>query len=180
MTEQRSNRVIEIDRANLDDYQQRVIARLQSGRGKVLTPYKIWIHSAGVADGMEVLGTHLNTASSFDEAELEIGILMTAVFWGSPFVINAHTRHSRKAGIDDAAIEQMLARAPASFADKRRQAVHDLVNDALAGGSIEDEAYRAYEGVLGRKGIAELIALVGYYTSVAIGMWMHEVLPAAQ
>ncbi|MEZ2127802.1 MULTISPECIES: carboxymuconolactone decarboxylase family protein [unclassified Sinorhizobium] len=177
---QRSNRVIEIDRQGLDGEQERILTRLESGRGKVLTPYKIWIHCAGVADGMEVLGTYLNTTGSITEAEREIAILMTAVFWKSPFVIHAHARHGRKAGIDERAVEAMLAGSRAVFSDQRQQAVHDLVSDSLEGGSIEDETFARYEAVLGRSGIAQFVSLVGYYTSVSIAMRMHEVVPAAQ
>jgi 4-carboxymuconolactone decarboxylase len=175
---QSTNRVIEVDRDNLDAEQQRVLARLESGRGKILTPYKIWIHCAEVADGMEVLGTYLNTTDTLTDAEREIAILMTAVYWKSPFVIAAHARHSRKAGMDEAAVTAMLAGQPAVFSDARQQVVHDLVADALAGGAIADEAFDRYEAVLGRAGLSQFLSLIGYYTSVSLAMRMHGVLPA--
>ena len=173
-------RVAEIVNFQLDAVQLGILVRLESGRGKILTPYKIWIHSAGVANGMEVLGTYLNTNGCISEAEREIAILMTAVFWKSPFVIHAHTRHSRTSGIDERAIEALLEGRRATFSDERQQAVHELVTDALqSGGSIEDETFRRYETILGRGGIAQFISLVGYFTSVSLAMRMHEVLPVS-
>ncbi|HSI41336.1 MAG TPA: carboxymuconolactone decarboxylase [Xanthobacteraceae bacterium] len=174
---QRTNRIVDVDRTQLTEYQEKVIARLESGRGTILPPYKIWIQSPVIADGMEVIGTHLNTGSSFDYAEREIGILMTAVFWRSPFVITAHLRHARTAGVAEPALESILAGTPARFANERQQAVHDFVQDSLAGGSIEDAAFFGYEQIFGRAGIAELLTLIGYYTSVALGLRMHEVPP---
>lgn len=179
MGEARTNRVVDIDRSTTTPDQERVLERLQGGRGWLPTPYKIWIHSPAIAEGMEVLGTHLNTGSSLSPAELELAILLTAVFWGSPFVIKAHVKHGMKAGLSRDAVDAILAKQKPSLEGDRLRAVGDIVADALAGGGMSDTAYRHYEAALGRVGIAEILALIGYYTSVAIAMHMHEVKPAA-
>lgn len=180
MSEMPPNRVIEPDRGSLSVRQETVIGRLIAKRGKLFTPYKIWVHSAGVAEGMELLGTHLNTGSSLSKAELELVVLATAVHWGSPFVIKAHTRHARAAGLPEALVSGLLDREPLTPEEPRLAAIAGLTADALlAGGAVDDATFARYEAALGREGIAEVIALIGYYTAVAIAMRLHNVQPKA-
>lgn len=171
----RRNRLVEIDRTKTTPEQEAVIERLGEGRGRIPTPFKVWLHSTRLADGMEVIGTYLNNGASISEAEFEIALLATAVFWRSPYVIANHTRHAAKAGVPEDAIEAILAGRRPVLADPRQQTIADLAADLLAGASIEDDRFDAYEAALGREAIAELIVLVGYYTTVSLGMRLHEV-----
>lgn len=168
------NRVA-FDRGSLSSRQEEVLERLVGARGKVLTPYKIWIHAPGVAEGMEALGTQLNTASSLPEAEREVAILATAAFWRSPYVIRAHERHGLRAGLAPEVVEALAAGCRAAPAEPRLRAVADFVADALAGASVADEDFARYEAALGRAAMAELLALIGYYTAVALAMRLHDV-----
>jgi 4-carboxymuconolactone decarboxylase len=171
----RRNRIQEIDRESATPEQAAVIARLGEGRGRIPSPFNIWLHSPGLADGMEVIGTYLNNGAHLTEAEFEVAVLATAAHWQSPYVLANHTRHALKAGVPADAVEAIVARRRPVIADARMQIIADLTADLLAGGSIEDAAYDAYDAELGREGIAELIILVGYYSTVSMGMRLHEV-----
>jgi len=49
------------------------------------------------------------------------------------------------------------------------------------GAKLADARFADVEKVLGRNGIAEVLVLLGYYTSVALAMKIHEVpIPAQQ
>lgn len=174
------NRVLDYDPSTASPFQQKIAERVTQGRGRMLTPYKIWIHCPEVAEGMEVIGTYLNTGGSMTTAEVELVILLVAVYWGSPFVIDAHVKHGRRAGLEDAALNDILARKPVTFADERLQTINEMTTLALAkGGAASDAEFGKFEKVLGRRGIAEVLILIGYYTSVALGMRLHNVMPAA-
>ena len=43
------------------------------------------------------------------------------------------------------------------------------------GAKLSDTEFAEIEQVLGREGIAEVLVLLGYYTSVALAMKVHEV-----
>ncbi|MGZ3291446.1 MAG: hypothetical protein ACXU87_25785, partial [Xanthobacteraceae bacterium] len=58
------NRILEIPPEKLSAEQSKVFDQLTAGRGRILGPYKIWIHSPTVASGMERIGTFLNKFSS--------------------------------------------------------------------------------------------------------------------
>ena len=55
----------------LTSEQQQVFKDLVAGRGKLLTPYKIWIHAPKLAAALETLGTYLNKKSSLSEREVD-------------------------------------------------------------------------------------------------------------
>ena len=45
----------------------------------------------------------------------------------------------------------------------------------FGGKKLPDAEFAAIEKAIGREGIAEVLVLIGYYTSVALGMKVHEV-----
>ena len=98
------NRIKDIPPAEMTNEQTAVFEQLTAGRGRILTPYKVWIHSPKVASGMEHIGTFLNKKSSLSEREVEIGILVIARHWHADYVLQAHIRmaHDRRSsGIRD-------------------------------------------------------------------------------
>ncbi len=54
------NRLIDLPPEKLSAEQKTVFDKLTAGRGRILGPYKVWIHSPTVAAGMEHIGTYLN------------------------------------------------------------------------------------------------------------------------
>ena len=172
------NRVQEPDAAQVTPRQQALINRLIAKRGKVLIPYKIWLHAPGVAEGMEAIGTHLNKASSLTDAERELVVLVAVVHWQSPFPIRGHSKHARAAGLPEPVIAALLAGDPAQIDDPRLSAIYDLARNALAGADTDQPAFDRYAALITREGIAEVMALIGYFTSVALAMRLHDVRPA--
>jgi 4-carboxymuconolactone decarboxylase len=75
------NRILEIPQEKLSAEQTEIFDQLTAGRGRILGPYKIWIHSPPVASGMEQIGTFLNKRSSLSKREVEITILVIAQHW---------------------------------------------------------------------------------------------------
>ena len=93
------NRILEIPPEKLSSEQSKVFDQLTAGRGRILGPYKIWIHSPTVASGMERIGTFLNKFSSLSKREVEIGILVIAQHWQGDYVRQAHIREGKAAGL---------------------------------------------------------------------------------
>ena len=55
-----TNRIKEIAKEELTPQQKKVFEDIVARRGRLLGPYKIWIHSPRLAEGMETVGTFLN------------------------------------------------------------------------------------------------------------------------
>ena len=154
-----------------------LIEKVKAKRGRLLMPYRIWLHSAGVGHAMEDLGTFLNTGSTLSAAERELVTLATVAQNRSAFATANHSRHARAAGLSEAVCESLREGRPAVLDDARLQAVADLTRAALGGATLSDVEFDCCCAALGREGIAEVLALVGYYTAVACALRLHDVQP---
>jgi 4-carboxymuconolactone decarboxylase len=169
------NRILEIPPEQLTPAQAKVFEELTAGRGRILGPYKIWIHSPTVASGMEHIGTFLNKRSSLSTREVEIGILVIAQHWQGEYVKQAHIRAGKQAGLTPETIDAILAGKDPKLTDPHEHAVHRFAASLVSGAKLSDAEFAEIEKVLGREGVAEVLVLLGYYTSVALGMKVHEV-----
>jgi 4-carboxymuconolactone decarboxylase len=169
------NRIQEIPPEKLTSAQAKVFEQLTAGRGRILGPYKIWIHSPTVASGMEHIGTFLNKRSSLSTREVEIGILVIAQHWQGEYVKQAHIRAGKEAGLTPETIDAILAGKDPKLTDPHERAVHRFAASLVSGAKLSDAEFAEIEKVLGREGVAEVLVLLGYYTSVALGMKVHEV-----
>jgi 4-carboxymuconolactone decarboxylase len=174
------NRLLELPPEKLTAEQIAVFDQLVAGRGRILGPYKIWIHSPTVARGMEHIGTFLNKKSSLSQREVEIGILVIAQHWNAEYVRAAHIKAGKSAGLSKETIEAILAGHDPKLSDPHERAVHRFAAALVGGARLTDAEFTEIEKVLGRAGIAEVLVLLGYYTAVSLGMKVHEVpIPSA-
>jgi 4-carboxymuconolactone decarboxylase len=171
------SRLARIDPETATEEQARVIARLGAGRGRIPTPFNIWLHSPRLAEGMEIIGTYIDRAPVLSEAEAEVAILSTAVFWNAPYVVANHRRHALRAGLPEALVAAILEKRRPTGVEGRLGAVCGAVCDILAGGLVDDARFARYEAELGRAVIAELLVVVGYFTSVSLAMNLHALQP---
>ncbi len=169
------SRILEIPPEQLTAEQKTVFDQLTAGRGRILGPYKVWIHSPTVAAGMEHIGTFLNKRSSLSTREVEIGILVIAQHWDADYVRQAHIKAGLAAGLARETIDAVLAGRDPKLADPHERAVHRFVTALVAGTKLPDAEFAEIEKTLGRAGLAEVLVLLGYYTSVAMAMKVHEV-----
>jgi len=174
------DRIKDIPENELTPEQAKVFKDLVAGRGRLLTPYKIWIHSPKLAAALETIGTFLNKGSSLSEREVELTICIIANHWQGEYVWAAHVKVCRNLGFPQSVFDAIRAGQTPQFDNERERAVYDLAGISMEPGGGSDEVFSRAEKLLGRNGIAEVVALLGYYTSVAMGMKLHRVpVPAA-
>src|SRR5262244_1974149 len=169
------NRILEIPPETLTAEQKTVFDRLTAGCGRILGLYKVWIHSPTVADGMEHIGTYLNKRGSLSPREVEIGILVIARHWDADYVRQAHIREGKRVGLSQATIDALVAGTDPKLTDSHELGVYEFANALANGAKLPDARFAEIEKVIGRNGIAEVLVLLGYYTSVALAMKIHEV-----
>jgi 4-carboxymuconolactone decarboxylase len=170
-----NNRIAEIPEDKLTQEQKSVFDALVKGRGRLLTPYKIWIHSPKTADAMERLGTFLNKAGSLSEREVELGIVLIAHHWKGEYVFAAHVKRCVELGVSYGVIDAIRSDQVPDLATPRERAIYELSKMAAEPGAGPDAAFERAVAVLGRDGVAEVLALLGYYSAVAIAMKLHQV-----
>ena len=74
-----------------------------------------------------------------------------------------------------AAMDAIKAGHTPDLPDAREKAVYDLCQIAMAPGGGSDEIYDRAAETLGRDGLAEVLALLGYYSAVSMAMKLHRV-----
>ena len=168
-------RIKDIPENELTPEQAKVFKDLVAGRGRLLTPYRIWIHSPKLAAALETIGTFLNKKSSLSEREVELVICIIANHWKGEYVWTVHVRTAVKLGIPQSVFDAIRAGQEPVLEDERERTVYDLTRIAMAPGAGSDDVFARAEKVLGRNGIAEVLALLGYYSSVAMGVKLHRV-----
>jgi 4-carboxymuconolactone decarboxylase len=171
------NRLKRIETASATEEQKKVIDKLGEGRGRIPTPFNIWLHNPRLAEGMEIIGTHVDHSPVLSEAESEVAILATAVFWNAPYVIANHRRHALKSGVPEAVVNALIEKRRPEAGDDRFGLICDAVSDLLAGGTVDDARFARYDATLGRAVIAELLVTIGYFTSISLGMTLHALQP---
>jgi 4-carboxymuconolactone decarboxylase len=180
MSDAGPSRILEIPQDKLTDEQKAGIEALIGGRGRLLTPYRIWLHSPKVMRAMERLGTFLNKESSLSEREVELGIVLAAHHWKGEYVYAAHVKRLRELGVSESVIAAIRNNQVPDLADPRERAIYDIAKMSEREGAGADEIFERAAKVLGRDGLAELFCLLGYYSAVAMAMKLHRVpVPAA-
>ena len=168
-------RIKEIPEDRLTAEQAKVFKDLVAGRGRLLTPYKIWIHSPKLAAALETIGTFLNKKGSLSEREVELTICIIANHWKGEYVWAAHVKRCRELGFPQSVFDAIHAGRTPALDNEREKAIYDLSKICMEPGGGSDEVFDRAERLLGRNGLAEVIGLLGYYTSVAMGMKLHRV-----
>jgi 4-carboxymuconolactone decarboxylase len=170
------SRISEIQAESRTPEQARLFQQVTGARGMFYSPYKVWIHSPPVGFGMEMIGTHLNSDScALSAAEMEMAALITAQFWSATYVIKNHTAHAAKAGLDEETISALNSRTVPQLEDSRLEAVFRFTSSAVRGETPSDEEFEKYVSRLTRAGIAEILAVIGYFTSVSLAMKTHGI-----
>ena len=173
--QQLPSRILEITPDQYTPEQHAGVDALLQGRGRLLTPYKVWLYSPELLRVMEQLGTFLNKKSSLSEREVELGICLIAHHWKSEYVFRVHAARCLNLGYPPAVIDAIRDNKAPDLPNLREQAVYEIAVLAQQTGPGPDEAFDRAVAVLGRNGLAEVLCLLGYYTSVAIAMKLHRI-----
>ena len=169
------SRIKEIPDGEMTVEQKQVINDLIAGRGKLLAPYKIWIHAPRLAAALETIGTYLNKRGSLTVREVELTICIIANHWQGEYVWAAHVKICLGLGFPQGVFDAIRAGQTPQLDNERERTVYDLAKISMEPGGGSDEVFDRAEKVLGRQGIAEVVALLGYYSSVSMGMKLHRV-----
>lgn len=147
---------------------------IKGPRGKVPVPMIAWLHNPELARRLQKLGELLRFETSLSAAETELAILVCARHWTSHVEWRAHKALALKAGLDPRIPAAIAARQTPEFQDERTRTVFELCSALLESGRISDSLYQKATGILGERGVVELIAIAGYYCLAAFTLNTFE------
>lgn len=144
-------------------------------RGRVPAPMIAWIRNPELARRAQKLGELLRYQTTLEPRLSELAILVTARHWTSHYEWTAHKREGLKAGMDPEVVAAIAARREPVLADDRERAVYEVARTLIGTARLPQALHDHGTAVLGERGMVELVALLGYYSMVALTLNAFEI-----
>jgi 4-carboxymuconolactone decarboxylase len=169
-------RLPELDPTALDDEGRRVYEAIVAGpRGVVQGPLRVWLNSPALADRAQALGAFCRYGTSLEPRLSELAILVTGAFWRAGFEWHVHAPIAADAGVSAGVIEEIRRGATPDFVREDEHCVYAFAHELLNTHRVSAETYGDAEKVLGRRGLVELVGILGYYGLISMTICAFEV-----
>lgn len=156
--------------------QERVYRAVVDGpRGVVVGPLRAALHRPELADCWQRFGAILRYGTSLPARLTELAIVVTARRWNSQLEWHIHAEAARRAGIDPAVLDAILAGEPPRFADPEEADIYEFARQLQQSGNVAEAVYQRVMARWGNVGVVELGAVIGYYTLVSMTLNVHEI-----
>jgi 4-carboxymuconolactone decarboxylase len=146
-------------------------------RKKMHGPFFAWLHSAELLSRGQNLGLYARFHSSLPKRLSELCILMMAVHWKAAGEWIDHAPIARELGIDADALEALRKGLPAKFSQPDEAAAYEFAQELLHTRDVSDDGYRRATEALGERGVLDIVAVLGYYSFIAMTMKAFAMLP---
>ena len=163
------SRFPELSKETMNDAQRAVAAEIAAGpRGGIRGPFLPLLHNPELARRLQAVGEYLRYQTGLPDPLVELAILVTARHFTCQYEWYAHERLARKAGLAEDVIAAIAAGGtPAAMTDDERT-VHRFARESLGGGEPSEAAFAAARDRFGLDKVLSLLALCGYYSTLAL------------
>jgi 4-carboxymuconolactone decarboxylase len=157
--------------ADMTPEQREAVREISAGpRGELMGPFVPLLRSPELMTRLQKVGEHLRFGTVLPLDVLELTILTVAREWGQEFEWGFHRPLAERAGVPDAVIEDLAeGREPASISGDLALA-HAVARQLQRTHAVDEETYGRAVAAFGEDGFIELVAAVGYYTTLAMVM----------
>jgi 4-carboxymuconolactone decarboxylase len=139
-----------------------------AGATSLSSPFNVWNRRPELADRLQRVGEYIRFKSSLPARLNEFAILITARHWNAQYEWFAHHRLAMAGGLDPAVAEDLLnGRVPAGMKPDE-QVVYAFTTELHEKHGVSDATYQRAVDAFGEQGVADLIAVNGYYVLVAM------------
>jgi len=161
------------------DARQKALAQVmtEGPRKGVIGPYVAWLEHPDLCEVGEALGRMLRFGGVLPGDLRELAILTNAAHWKAAFEFQEHARVARLEGLPEGIIAALEGGTEPPFTREEERLVHRIACGLCESGQLSDADYAAAEAAFGRKGLIELVAIVGYYCMVAFTLNSFAILP---
>ena len=141
-----------------------------NAEGGLIGPFNAWVHAPDAGTRLSALGAVLRFGTSIDRRLLELAIITVASHWKAEFEWWAHARMAREHGVSDAVVDAIGRGEQPALENEDERVVYAVAGQLMEQGNIDDATYDKAKGVLGERGLVELVSLCGYYTLVSFSL----------
>jgi 4-carboxymuconolactone decarboxylase len=139
-----------------------------AGATSLASPFNVWNRRPELADRLQKVGEYVRFKSSLPSRLNEFAILVVAREWSAQYEWFAHHRLAMAGGLDPAVAEDLAqGRRPANMKPDEA-VVYDFAMELHRRHGVSDAVYKRAVDAFGEQGVADLIAVSGYYVLVAM------------
>jgi 4-carboxymuconolactone decarboxylase len=183
------NRLPYILRTNFTNEQRALFARIVGGKrgegraldtfltseGGMKGPFNALLFSPAVGDAVQQLGQMVRFETSIPPTLRELAILFVAAKWHAQYEWWAHEKIARSEGLDSTVIANVKAGTFPTFTRPAESIIYCFAQELLEQQRVSEQCYTQAIDLLGKTGVVELVALLGYYTLVSMLLNTFEV-----
>lgn len=151
--------------------QREAASELASGRrGELAGPFVAALRSPELMRRLQRLGEYLRYDSAVDPRLREMAILLTAREWTQEYEWYVHYPIALQVGLKREIIDAIAdARRPPALAEDEAL-IYDFFQELQRHRSVSDATYRRAVDTIGEQAVIDLVATLGYYSTLAMIM----------
>lgn len=139
-----------------------------AGATSLSSPFNVWIRRPELANHLQQLGEYIRFRSSLPKRLNEFAILILAQKWNAQYEWFAHHRLAMAAGLDPVVADDLANGKMPSAMQADEKIIYAFTTELLDQHHVSDATYQLALASFGEEGIADLIAVDGYYTLVSM------------
>jgi alkylhydroperoxidase family enzyme len=143
---------------------------LMDAEGRLEGPFNAFLLSPDVGTALQEVGATIRYRTALSDRAREIAILEVSAHRRADFEWYAHERIGRAAGLSEDEITAIRRGKKIATLDPGETLVRRLVRMLLRERDLDRAAFEEARDVLGARALMDLIALVGYYDTIALSL----------
>jgi 4-carboxymuconolactone decarboxylase len=148
--------------------QKTMLERLLAGpRGGADGPFNVLLRSPEMGDLAQQFGA-ARFITPVPRRLWEMAVLLTARHWTSQFEWYAHRRGAEQAGLSPAICDAIAERRRPPQMQPDETVVYNFASELLETKQVSDATFKAATGLLGERGVVDLIGVMGWYGTVSM------------
>jgi 4-carboxymuconolactone decarboxylase len=155
----------------MTDAQREAAREIAAGRrGGGIGPFVPALRSPEMMRRLQRLGEYLRYDSALEPRLRELTILVTARQWSQGFEWQVHAPLARQAGLASSVVDAVATGRRPETMQADEALVFDFCTELQRGGTVSDATYAGAVTAWGEQGVVDLVASIGYYTTLAMLM----------
>ena len=143
---------------------------LSGARTSLEGPFNVLLRSPEMGNLSQKLGEYLRFRTAVPKRLNEMAILMTARWWSSQFEWYLHKTMALSAGLNAHVIDAIQAGHRPAQMQPDEAVIYDFCTELRDRRRVSDGTFQTALGLLGERGVVDLVATMGYYDLVSMAL----------
>lgn len=143
---------------------------LTDAAGRLEGPFNAMLLSPAIGTATQELGSAIRYRGALTDREREIAILTLAALRRSEFEWYAHELVGARVGLNDSELSAIECGVGIASFTPMEALVQEITTSLVSSRDLSDPLFSRSRDLLGYARLAELVALVGYYDLLALGL----------